>query len=229
MYEGLSGSLLLKAGSCNPARNTGSSFVGKRRRRQFTGPAVNVSGRGSRDKKSHGTVQSVPTAAVDTERRAAARAQLRIGSARRKWLEYEQSGASVAERVFRPRTCRSLRAQPEKRENESSVKRAELPGILEQSRKAQSDAADTGFDVCVTASVAPKRVCAGRTRPGGLRAASTVFIAYEPRNPGSSPTDGGSERFARLRAVLTRKQHRETGWVRSTTMATSPYGLLAAM
>ncbi|EEY68302.1 uncharacterized protein PITG_04732 [Phytophthora infestans T30-4] len=93
-------------------------------------------------------------------RRAAARAQLRIGSARRKWLEYEQSGASVAERVFRPRTCRSLRAQPEKRENESSVKRAELPGILEQSRKAQSDAADTGFDVCVTASVAPKRVCA---------------------------------------------------------------------
>ncbi|EEY70620.1 uncharacterized protein PITG_06084 [Phytophthora infestans T30-4] len=54
----------MKAGSCNPARNTGSSFVGKRRRRQFTGPAVNVSGRGSRDKKSHGTVQSVPTAAV---------------------------------------------------------------------------------------------------------------------------------------------------------------------
>ncbi|EEY61514.1 uncharacterized protein PITG_01826 [Phytophthora infestans T30-4] len=175
---------------CNPARNTGSSFVGKRRRRQFTGPAVNVSGRGSRDKKSHGTSSCFTSKSTenserdgDTERRAAARAQLRIGSARRKWLEYEQSGASVAERVFRPRTCRSLRAQPEKREKESSVGRAELPGILEQSRKAQSDAADTGFDVCVTASVAPKRVCATvavsgatRRRAGVLRLVTTASL-----------------------------------------------------
>ncbi|EEY54495.1 uncharacterized protein PITG_08154 [Phytophthora infestans T30-4] len=57
-------SLLLKSSSCNPARNTDSSFVGRRRRRQLTGPAVNVSGGGSRDRRSHCTVHSAPTAAV---------------------------------------------------------------------------------------------------------------------------------------------------------------------